>query len=1216
VSNLEPNSNSPERALNAAIAEYYRQVEGGIRVDRQAFVRQYPGLESELSDFLSNIGFFEVGHDGEESHRRHSSPKVASALPGNETRSSSRFGRGGSVAQEVVMLRDYRILELIGQGGMGSVYRAMHVRLQKQVALKTLKMERVNSPEAIQRFTREMRLLAKLDHVNIVKALDAGEHQGMHYFVMELVAGIDLSQLVARLGPLPIPEVSKIICLAAEALQYAHDQKILHRDVKPSNLMITAKGSVKLLDLGLAHIFEMQLEDQISRTDQAVGTLAYMAPEQLANSQQCSHQSDVFSLGISLHELLSGKRPCYQGGSLPLVSDVRSIRPDLDDQLCQLLNEMISSSPGDRPQSMKEVAERLSIFEKNADLKGLVAKYYCWNSPGTIIPTPPPVCDDTEIYSEGKTLASDVSLDPNTSGKKIIRSGIGPSRRRTIASLLAGAAIVAGIPVFFLPNDDPPPPPPPPPLDSVLEIISDADDEVIKKIIANGNLSVRPLTQDDQSVEPIGVIEGKNVLPPGRYALLIPGPVDFESMPFEIISSGNIKILPTPTLKNNFQNPVIPGAGSLAKYKGEVKLLNWKTPTDYELTLEVLSVNEQDTRQTKWLKVEVRSTLESGPYQEVAYLKINSDEWENRRNLSIEAGYVEASGASIKQWVDDRLPDVGGETLVVKFDPDNDLVKELLSSSLPEGRVSVHDILVLYFGDNRINAADKIITLLRAQLSQGKRIAWFETFQLSKGRSECYVVSSHSREDKPSIGVWWKIVRTRENPFEIADMRVETPILTATCADDEYSINVATDPDKLSQTLANLEARVIDPAKVPKPHPFDLAKIPNFPSSVAVSGQITVGGLSEEIDFTASMLGTEDIEEKTLHWLELDVTTRREGIEHKETARMLVDASEYPGEPLKIEQGWFAFDNGTTVLPLSKDNDLESIINARLRLFAEPHFQHTGVVDLMSMLFNTDFTPNSKLARLRRDIDFKIQGRVGKPADWPYKTLGTSLPCMLHVPDGSTQVQYKFYRCNQIPFGFAEVELNVDSANISIHLRLKNDQPLGEPFKTSPLGLTEDLTIRESATSERLKARDQTNWHVWSWKDSGKTYKAWAEFGGTVKESGGKDDVFLWDDSGKERRIPYVHFVEEDQLLIDQGRVWETDDLGALGPLVIMGFNADSLKLGHCNQGQKIPFPLPKYISIDSLNHDDRKWFEKHRKSKRSAMPDGLDDFAPYIYIP
>ncbi len=1214
MSSSESNPNCSDRDLNAAIAEYYRQVEGGIGVDRQAFVRQYPGLESELSDFLSNLGVFGVDHDREDSHRRDSSQRISSVLPGNETRSLSRVGRGGSAVQEVVMLRDYRILELIGQGGMGSVYRAMHVRLQKQVALKTLKLERVNSPEAIQRFTREMRLLAKLEHANIVQALDAGEHDGINYFVMELVAGINLSQLVARLGPLPIPEASRTICLAAEALQYAHDQKILHRDVKPSNLMITAKGSVKLLDLGLAHIFEMQLEDQISRMDQAVGTLAYMAPEQLANSQQCSNQSDVFSLGISLHELLSGKRPCYQAGGLALVADVRSIRPDLDPELGQLLDQMIAPSPGDRPQSMAEVVARLNVFATNADLSGLVAEYYRWNTRGALVPTPPPICDDTEENSARKRRTSDVTSDANTSDQKAILFGVGPSRWRAILSFLAGAAIVAGIAFFSAekPQKAEPPPPTFTKVTGVLEIVSDTDDEFTQKIIANGNLRVKALKEGDQNVQPLGVNEGLNDLEPGKYELHIPGPVDFEPIPFEIIGSAITRLLPTPLVRNNFQNPVIPDAGSRAKYHGQIWLKNWSTKahTNYVLTLEVLSVDDQDARRTKWLKVEVRSNLETGIYQEVAYLQLDSDEWDNRRMLSFEDGWVEASGESIKQLLNDRLPESGSETLVVKFDPAKDVLKEISSFTLPEGRVSVHDILVLFFGDNRIAGANEFITMLRASLSENEdRHVSLPRIQLSRGIFECYVVSSRSHEeDKSAVG--WSIARTREIPFEIARMEVNSPILIATCSDEDYSDKADTDPAKLSQILAYLATREIDPAKLPKPHPRNLATIPNLPSSITVGGTINRGSLPENIQFTARMLGTEVIDRKSLHWLEFDLTIDPAGERYREIARLLVDASEYPGGPLKIERGWFAFDDGTTVLPLPKDHNLDPIINARLQVSAEPHFKNTGIVDLMSMFFNTDCDASSRLADSRRKLDGLINTRpIGKPVHWPHNKLGV-LHCNLYETTDAEPIAYKFYRCNQVPFGFAEIKIGV-SNQLSIHLGLENYQLLGEPFETSPLGSKEHLASLELATSQRLAARAQINWRVWTWEDSGKTHKVWAEFGGTVESTKSvRKEVLLWDEFKNERRIPLALFVPADRRWIDQGRVWQTT---SPEPLVLLGFDTTSLKFGRWHEGQNMVFPLRNPVSLERLTPEDKSWFIRHKSSKVNSKTDEWNGFARYV---
>ncbi len=208
-----------------------------------------------------------------------------------------------------LQIRDYRILESIGEGGMGRVFRAIHTRLNRPVAIKVLRQDRVGSVEAVARFSREMQLIAQLEHPHIVRALDAGEQDGVPYLVMEFLPGVDAGQLSRRIGPLPIAEACQIVRLTASALQYAHERKILHRDIKPSNILITADGGVKLLDLGLAQIFDVTRDPSLSRVDQIVGTPAYMAPEQVSRREEVSTRSDIFSLGITLHELLSGQRP-------------------------------------------------------------------------------------------------------------------------------------------------------------------------------------------------------------------------------------------------------------------------------------------------------------------------------------------------------------------------------------------------------------------------------------------------------------------------------------------------------------------------------------------------------------------------------------------------------------------------------------------------------------------------------------------------------------------------------------------------------------------------------------------------------------------------------------------------------------------------------------------------------------------------------------------
>ena len=275
-----------------------------------------------------------------------------------------------------------RILECIGQGGMGSVYRAWHVRLDKQVALKILKPERMGSPEAILRFALEMKLLARLEHSNIVRAMDGGEQDGLPYFVMEFVRGINLLQLVRRVGPLPVQDVCHIARLAASALQYAHDQKIIHRDVKPSNLMLTPDGNVKLLDLGLAQSLTTDAVDALTRVDQVLGTLDYMSPEQLSSRPKVTNQSDIFSLGVTIHELLTGLRPNGPRGLPPQASDIRSIRPDVDASLIALVGDMLAVIPSRRPLSMSEVELRLNAIAPPANLSELLAEYYRWSTRG------------------------------------------------------------------------------------------------------------------------------------------------------------------------------------------------------------------------------------------------------------------------------------------------------------------------------------------------------------------------------------------------------------------------------------------------------------------------------------------------------------------------------------------------------------------------------------------------------------------------------------------------------------------------------------------------------------------------------------------------------------------------------------------------------------------------------------------------------------------
>jgi serine/threonine protein kinase len=190
----------------------------------------------------------------------------------------------GRVA-ELGVLRDYQLIEKLGEGGMGAVYRARHTKLDREVAVKLLSSDRLRSARAVSRFEREMKAIGRLHHPHIVQAFDAGEVEGQYYLVMELVSGLDLSAVVDRVGPLPLADACEIVRQVALGLQHAHEHDLVHRDIKPSNLMLTPAGDVKLLDLGRARLQDpLSDEHAVTSSGQVMGTLDYMAPEQLGDS--------------------------------------------------------------------------------------------------------------------------------------------------------------------------------------------------------------------------------------------------------------------------------------------------------------------------------------------------------------------------------------------------------------------------------------------------------------------------------------------------------------------------------------------------------------------------------------------------------------------------------------------------------------------------------------------------------------------------------------------------------------------------------------------------------------------------------------------------------------------------------------------------------------------------------------------------------------------
>lgn len=272
-----------------------------------------------------------------------------------------------------LVLGNYVILDKLGEGGMGQVFKAQHRRMERTVALKVLSPEALKSPELAERFQREVKAAARLSHPNVVTAYDADEEGGIHYLVMEYVEGRDLAVVVEKEGPLPGPRAIDFILQAAAGLEYAHSQNVIHRDIKPANLLLDKSGTVKILDMGIARIQEEPaLGDATAAAgltaDGAVlGTVDYMSPEQGLNTKNADALSDVYSLGCTLYWLVTGQ-PVFEGDTLvakilahreEAIPSLRAERKELPVMLDVTFKKMVSKKARDRHQSMSEVIAAL-----------------------------------------------------------------------------------------------------------------------------------------------------------------------------------------------------------------------------------------------------------------------------------------------------------------------------------------------------------------------------------------------------------------------------------------------------------------------------------------------------------------------------------------------------------------------------------------------------------------------------------------------------------------------------------------------------------------------------------------------------------------------------------------------------------------------------------------------------------------------------------------
>ncbi|HET6880828.1 MAG TPA: serine/threonine-protein kinase [Pirellulales bacterium] len=377
-------------------------------------------------------------------------------------------------------LPGYEILGELGRGGMGVVYKARHRRMDRVVAIKVLPAGLVQDAAAVARFEREVKAAAKLRHTNIVATDTADEAGGVHFLVMEFVEGVDLAALVRRGGPLPVPRAVDFVLQAARGLDYAHRHGVVHRDIKPGNMLIDHEGTVKVLDMGLARLDSSVGSEQaeLTRTDQIMGTIDFMAPEQALDTKHADVRSDVYSLGITLFFLLTGQKPFRGENTLATLLAHREQAPP---SLCAaragtptaleaVFLKMVAKQPANRYQSMAEVISALEDglprpssdvgWDKRADERrptmndaGRSTAALGCGPIGVAVAAPAasPALDPTLTLQ-----TADVDTDPNTEQSLAVSIAASPprhrGRRRNVltGSALAGLLAIAAAAAFVI----------------------------------------------------------------------------------------------------------------------------------------------------------------------------------------------------------------------------------------------------------------------------------------------------------------------------------------------------------------------------------------------------------------------------------------------------------------------------------------------------------------------------------------------------------------------------------------------------------------------------------------------------------------------------------------------------------------------------------------------------------------------------------------------
>jgi serine/threonine protein kinase len=337
--------------------------------------------------------------------------RAGSALPADASKLSGFMVRDGLLtyfqAEQLMLgkwrrfnIGKYKVLERLGSGGMGSVYLCEHKLMRRRVAVKVLPTAKADDPSSRERFYREARAVAALDHPNIVRAYDIDQDDNLHFLVMEYVDGASLQEVIKKTGAMDVSRAAHYIRQAAQGLQHAHETAgLVHRDIKPGNILVDRNGTVKILDMGLARFFHDEEDILTKKYDENVlGTADYLAPEQALDSHAVDIRADIYSLGATFYFCLTGRTPFSEGTVAQKLiwhqtrqpKPIASVRPDVPEGLIAVIDKMMSKEAGQRYQTPQAVMDALAPWTQSpiAPPPDVEMPHLCPAALGAVVPEP------------------------------------------------------------------------------------------------------------------------------------------------------------------------------------------------------------------------------------------------------------------------------------------------------------------------------------------------------------------------------------------------------------------------------------------------------------------------------------------------------------------------------------------------------------------------------------------------------------------------------------------------------------------------------------------------------------------------------------------------------------------------------------------------------------------------------------------------------------